>query len=122
MATFKNVTGDLRYVSHGLRAHQAIPAGEQVTVPDDVAGAYGCQPAIWAPVDSSAQAAAKTEAAKSDLATAQAETAAIARLEAERAETARLEALAAQSEAEIAAQQAANSKPANVPSTTPSEG
>ena len=48
MATFTNVSTDLRFVTHGLPAPVAVKPGEQLQVPDDVAPEYACQPDIWA--------------------------------------------------------------------------
>ena len=48
MASFTNISAELRFVSHGLPAVVAVKPGEQVQVPDDVAPEYACQPGIWA--------------------------------------------------------------------------
>lgn len=104
MAKFTNVSGELRFVNHGLRATVAVPADGDLELPDgddELIGAYACQPDVWAAQDDAAKNAA-TRAA-------QAATDAQAAAAAEAAELARLdEHVAAQAAADEAAAAAAN--------------
>ena len=104
MAKFTNVSGELRFVNHGLRTTQAVAADGVLELPDDdldAVGAYACQPDVWAAQDDAAKDAATR--------TAQAATDAQTAAQAEADELARLD-------EQVAAQETTD------PSTTPSEG
>jgi hypothetical protein len=64
VALFKNLTDDLRWVTHGLPSRVAVKPGEELQVPDEVAQNYGCQPDIWGPLDDAAHAGVEAEAQK----------------------------------------------------------
>lgn len=60
MAKFVNLTRDLRFAVHGLRAPVSVQPGAVLEVPDDVADAYACQPEIWGPPKATKPTAAST--------------------------------------------------------------
>jgi hypothetical protein len=104
VAKFTNVSGELRFVNHGLRATVAVPADGDLEIPDDdeVVAAYACQPDVWAAADDVAknaavrQAQAATDAQAASEAAAQADAEELSRLDAEvAAQTAADEAAAA---------------------------
>jgi len=45
----KNVSNDVRFISHGLRRMTAVKPGETVEIPDEHAEAYTCQGDVWKP-------------------------------------------------------------------------
>lgn len=105
MAKFTNVSGELRFVNHGLRSTQAVAAGDTLELPDedDVVLAYACQPDVWAAEDDSA----KDAATRQQQAAVDAQAAADAQSQADADELARLDAEVAAKTAEDEAAAAA---------------